>query len=377
MTWHESETKVSNNLESNMKIQLVDLQAQYRLIKNEIDHAIQKVIDHGGFILGPEVSEFEKNFADFCGTSHCIGVASGTDAIHLILRALEIGSGDEVIIPAFTFIASALGISQAGASPVLVDVNEKDALINPDLIENSITPKTKAIMPVHLYGRCSNMDEIKTIAKKHHLYVIEDAAQAHGATYKGKNAGSLGHAAAFSFYPGKNLGAYGDAGAVTTSDHGLAERLILLRNWGSRVKYHHEETGLNSRLDTIQAAILNVKLKYLESWNKQRRKLAKLYDQLLPEFGQPENNAENLAIYHIYAIKIKNRDEVIKKLVSKGIGAGIHYPFPIHQLKAYQYLDDKSFPQAEKWATEELSLPIFPELTEEQIYYISQSLSKS
>lgn len=377
MTWHESETKVSNNLESNMKIQLVDLQAQYRLIKNEIDHAIQKVIDHGGFILGPEVSEFEKNFADFCGTSHCIGVASGTDAIHLILRALEIGSGDEVIIPAFTFIASALGISQAGASPVLVDVNEKDALINPDLIENSITPKTKAIMPVHLYGRCSNMDEIKTIAKKHHLYVIEDAAQAHGATYKGKKAGSLGHAAAFSFYPGKNLGAYGDAGAVTTSDHGLAERLILLRNWGSRVKYHHEETGLNSRLDTIQAAILNVKLKYLESWNKQRRKLAKLYDQLLPEFGQPENNAENLAIYHIYAIKIKNRDEVIKKLVSKGIGAGIHYPFPIHQLKAYQYLDDKSFPQAEKWATEELSLPIFPELTEEQIYYISQSLSKS
>lgn len=377
MTWHETETKVSNNLESNMKIQLVDLQAQYRLIKNEIDHAIQKVIDHGGFILGPEVSEFEKNFADFCGTSHCIGVASGTDAIHLILRALEIGSGDEVIIPAFTFIASALGISQAGASPVLVDVNEKDALINPDLIENSITPKTKAIMPVHLYGRCSNMDEIKTIAKKHHLYVIEDAAQAHGATYKGKNAGSLGHAAAFSFYPGKNLGAYGDAGAVTTSDHGLAERLILLRNWGSRVKYHHEETGLNSRLDTIQAAILNVKLKYLESWNKQRRKLAKLYDQLLPEFGQPENNAENLAIYHIYAIKIKNRDEVIKKLVSKGIGAGIHYPFPIHQLKAYQYLDDKSFPQAEKWATEELSLPIFPELTEEQIYYISQSLSKS
>ncbi len=360
-----------------MKIQLVDLQAQYRLIKNEIDHAIQKVIDHGGFILGPEVSEFEKNFADFCGTSHCIGVASGTDAIHLILRALEIGSGDEVIIPAFTFIASALGISQAGASPVLVDVNEKDALINPDLIENSITPKTKAIMPVHLYGRCSNMDEIKTIAKKHHLYVIEDAAQAHGATYKGKKAGSLGHAAAFSFYPGKNLGAYGDAGAVTTSDHGLAERLILLRNWGSRVKYHHEETGLNSRLDTIQAAILNVKLKYLESWNKQRRKLAKLYDQLLPEFGQPENNAENLAIYHIYAIKIKNRDEVIKKLVSKGIGAGIHYPFPIHQLKAYQYLDDKSFPQAEKWATEELSLPIFPELTEEQIYYISQSLSKS
>jgi dTDP-4-amino-4,6-dideoxygalactose transaminase len=377
MTWHESETTVSNNLESNMKIQLVDLQAQYRLIKNEIDHAIQKVIDHGGFILGPEVSEFEKNFADFCGTSHCIGVASGTDAIHLILRALEIGSGDEVIIPAFTFIASALGISQAGASPVLVDVNEKDALINPDLIENSITPKTKAIMPVHLYGRCSNMDEIKTIAKKHHLYVIEDAAQAHGATYKGKKAGSLGHAAAFSFYPGKNLGAYGDAGAVTTSDHGLAERLILLRNWGSRVKYHHEETGLNSRLDTIQAAILNVKLKYLESWNKQRRKLAKLYDQLLPEFGQPENNAENLAIYHIYAIKIKNRDEVIKKLVSKGIGAGIHYPFPIHQLKAYQYLDDKSFPQAEKWATEELSLPIFPELTEEQIYYISQSLSKS
>ncbi|MFM7318483.1 MAG: DegT/DnrJ/EryC1/StrS family aminotransferase [bacterium] len=357
-----------------MTIPLVDLQAQYRSIQNEIALAIQAVLDHGGYILGPEVAIFEKAFASYCDSAHCIGVASGTDAIYLILRALEIGEGDEVIIPAFTFIATALGITQAGAKPVLVDVRSSDALIDSDLIENAITPQTKAIMPVHLYGRCCDMDSINKLALKYNLKVVEDAAQAHGASYKGKKAGSLGHAAAFSFYPGKNLGAYGDGGAITTSDKNLADRLTLLRNWGSRVKYHHEEPGLNSRLDTIQAAILNVKLKYLDQWNKRRRDWATLYDQLLPDFGQPVDRPGNLSIYHIYAVRVKQRDEVLKNLQSQGIGAGLHYPFPIHKLNAYKDLDFQPYPQAEKWASEELSLPMFAELTEEQVRHVSQTL---
>lgn len=357
-----------------MTIPLVDLQAQYHSIKDEIAQAIQVVLNHGGYILGPEVTSFEKAFASYCESSHCIGVASGTDAIHLILRALEIGDGDEVIIPAYTFIATALGITQAQAKPVLVDVRSSDALIDTDLIENAITHRTKAIMPVHLYGRCCDMDPINRLARKYNLKVVEDAAQAHGATYKGKKAGSLGNAAAFSFYPGKNLGAYGDGGAITTSDKEMADRLLLLRNWGSRVKYHHEEPGLNSRLDTIQAAILNVKLKYLDQWNQCRRNWAGLYDQLLPNFDQPLDRPGNTAIFHIYAIRVKNRDEILKNLQSQGVGAGLHYPFPIHKLNAYRYLDKRTYPEAEAWANEELSLPMFAELTEEQVRYITQTL---
>lgn len=357
-----------------MNIPLVDLQAQYRSIQAEIARAIQAVLDHGGYILGPEVSAFEQAFAAYCDSAHSIGVASGTDAIHLILRALEIGPGDEVILPAFTFIATALGVTQAGATPVLVDVNTDDALINASLIENAITPRTRAIMPVHLYGRCCAMDVINALADKYNLKVVEDAAQAHGATYKGKRAGSLGHAAAFSFYPGKNLGAYGDGGAITTSDPALADRLKLLRNWGSRVKYHHEETGLNSRLDTIQAAILQVKLQYLDQWNARRRHWAALYDQLLPGLGQPANHADREPIYHIYGIRVANRDQKIKQLQDQGIGAGVHYPFPIHKLKAYRNLDTQPFPQAESWAAEELSLPMYAELTEEQVKHVVRAV---
>lgn len=359
-----------------MKIPLVDLRAQYLTIKDEIATAIQTVLDHGAYIIGPEVEAFETAFAAYCQARRCIGVASGTDAIHLILKAMEIGPGDEVILPAFTFIATALGVTQAGATPVLVDVRSDDALINAELIENAITPRTRAILPVHLYGRCCDMAAIQKIADKHNLKIIEDAAQAHGATFQSRRAGSLGHAAAFSFYPGKNLGAYGDGGAITTSDEALADRLKLLRNWGSRVKYHHEEPGLNSRLDTIQAAILNVKLQYLDRWNAARREWAALYDQLLPEFGQPVNHADREGVYHIYAVRVSDRDRKIKQLQAEGISAGVHYPFPVHKLNAYKNLDTRPYPEAEAWAAEELSLPMYAELMEEQLRFVASLLGK-
>lgn len=357
-----------------MNVPLVDLQAQYASIRAEVAAAIQNVLDHGGYILGPEVAAFESAFAGFCQASHCVSVASGTDAIHLILRGLEIGPGDEVILPAFTFIATALGVTQAGATPVLVDVNRDDALIDPALIEAAITSRTRAIMPVHLYGRCCDMDAITAIATRHGLKIVEDAAQAHGATYRGRPAGSLGHAAAFSFYPGKNLGAYGDGGAVTTSDDALADRLKLLRNWGSRKKYHHEEPGLNSRLDTIQAAILGVKLRHLPHWNDARRRWAALYDELLPGLGQPVNHPDRQPIYHIYAIRTPDRDARLARLQSTGIGAGIHYPFPVHRLKAYENLAVRPFPESEAWAAEELSLPMYAELTGEQVRQIASEV---
>src|SRR5260370_1131186 len=250
-----------------MHIPLVDLKAQYAGIRAEVHTAMQDVLEDASFILGPQLEAFENAFASFCGTRHCVGVASGTDALHLIFRAMDIGPGDEVIVPAFTFIATALGVSQAGATPVLVDVRQEDGLMDPEHIRPAITRRTKAILPVHLYGRCADMDRINAVARAYGLKVVEDAAQAHGATYKGKPAGSLGAAAAFSFYPGKNLGAYGDGGAITTEDAALAERLRLLRNWGSRKKYHHEEQGLNSRLDPPQAPILNVQRKRQASRN--------------------------------------------------------------------------------------------------------------
>src|SRR5579864_890739 len=293
-----------------MNIPLVDLKAQYAAIAPEVNAAIQGVLDDACFILGPPVAAFEQAFAAFCGVKHCIGVASGTDALHLILRALGIGPGDEVIMPAFTFVATALGIDLAGAKPVLVDVRREDALVDPERIAAAITPRTKAILPVHLYGRCVDMDPILAIAAEHDLRVVEDAAQAHGACDRGRPAGSMGHAAAFSFYPGKNLGAYGDAGAITTNDDTLADRLRLLRNWGSRRKYHHEEPGLNSRLDTLQAAVLGVKLKHLPDWNARRRGHAAAYDRLLADradLRRPVDRPDSEPVYHIYALRHQRR----------------------------------------------------------------------
>jgi dTDP-4-amino-4,6-dideoxygalactose transaminase len=365
-----------------MQIPLVDLKAQYASIQDEVNESMQSVLEDACFVLGPHVARFEQNFAEFCQTKHCIGVASGTDALHLIFRGLGIGAGDEVIVPAFTFVATALGASLAGATPVLIDVTREDALLDPNKIEAAITPRTKAIVPVHLYGRCADMDRINAIASKHGLHVVEDACQAHGATYKGRVAGSLGTAAAFSFYPGKNLGAYGDGGAITTSDTALAERLRLIRNWGSIRKYHHEEIGLNSRLDTIQAAVLEVKLKYLAKWNNQRCAHAKHYDSLLEDAGivpHVESIPGSKSAHHLYVVRVKNRDARLAALNAMDVGAGIHYPFPVHRLRAYQSVAriGGSLAESEAWAAECLSLPMYPELTAEQRHYVASSLLSS
>ncbi len=355
-----------------MPIPLVDLKAQYAAIRSEVNAAIQEVLDDTSFILGGQVDAFEREFADFCGVKHGVGVASGTDALHLALRALDIGPGDEVIVPAFTFIATTLGVTLAGATPVLADVRADDALLDSDKLARVITSRTKAIIPVHLYGRCADMKRIREVAVGHNLKVIEDAAQAHGATFDGKPAGSFGVAAAFSFYPGKNLGAYGDAGAITTNDDALAERLRLLRNWGSRRKYHHEEPGLNSRLDTLQAAVLRVKLRHLPRWNESRRKVATLYDEVLgrrPNYQLPANRPNSTPVYHLYAVRSKQRDEILARLHQNGIHAGIHYPFPIHELGAYRHLAGAGtdLSESEAWARECFSLPIYPELSEDQV----------
>jgi dTDP-4-amino-4,6-dideoxygalactose transaminase len=296
-------------------------------------------------------------------------VASGTDALHLIFRAMGIGPGDEVIMPAFTFVATALGVTLAGATPVLVDVRRDDGLIDPDRIAAAITPRTRAILPVHLYGRCADMDPIRALAAEHGLKVVEDAAQAHGARYKGHPAGSLGDAAGFSFYPGKNLGAYGDGGAITTGDDALAERLRLLRNWGSRRKYHHEEPGLNSRLDSLQAAVLGVKLRYLDGWNALRRRHADAYDAALGEIRRPLDRAGDEPVFHLYVIRTPQRDALLEALHADGIQAGIHYPFPVHRLQAYGHLAATSprLDESEAWAAECLSLPMYPELVDAQI----------
>lgn len=354
-----------------MKIPLVDLQAQYHSISKEVATAMQEVLDETGFILGRQVKTFEDSFARFSGAKHCIGVANGTDALHLILRAAGIGPGDEVIVPAFTFVATALGVMLAGATPVMVDVRREDALIDPDQIERAITPRTKAIMAVHLYGRCANMDAIQKIAKAHGLKVYEDAAQAHGATFHGRPAGSIGDGAGFSFYPGKNLGAYGDGGAITTNDPDLYDRLVLLRNWGSRKKYHHEEMGLNSRLDTLQAAILSVKLDRLAGWNSRRRDHAAYYSKALDQIGswaRPCDTAGCEPVYHLYVVRVPDRDKVLADLNQRGIGAGIHYPFPLHKLGLFKGVipPDLVFPEAEGWARECLSLPMYSELTDGQ-----------
>lgn len=332
---------------------------------------MQAVIDSCAFALGPAVETFEKNFAAYCEAKHCIGVGNGTSALELPLRAYGIGEGDEVITVANSFFASAEAISLANATPVLVDCNEDDALIDVSKIEAAITPKTKAIIPVHLYGQMADMDAVMAIAKAHNLIVIEDACQAHGSAYKGKKAGSIGHAAAFSFYPGKNLGAYGEGGAVTTNDADIAKKIRMLRDHGMAEKYKHAIVGRNERLDGIQGAVLDTKLKHLESWNTKRRTHAKQYFELLKDnpkvtvFNVHDHNVSN---FHLFVIRVKNRDEVQRKLKEKGIATGIHYPIPIHLQEAYAGMwKQGDFPIAERITPELLSLPMFAELTEEQV----------
>jgi dTDP-4-amino-4,6-dideoxygalactose transaminase len=360
------------------QVPFVDLSAQYPTIAPEINEAVAKVIQGTDFILGREVNLFEEEFAAFCEAKYAVGVDSGTSALELALRAYDIGPGDEVITAANTFIASALAISHAGAKPVLVDVDPYTHTIDVAGISKAITSRTRAILPVHLYGHPAHMDPIRQLALKHGLVVIEDACQAHGARYKGKRAGSLGDAAAFSFYPGKNLGAFGDGGMVVTNDREIAKRLEMLRNYGQKEKYHHQFRGYNRRLDTLQAAILRVKLKYLEKWNAARRWNAKLYQEFLDGFGivTPTEAAGAESVWHLYVIRTENRDMLRESLLSKGISAGIHYPIPIHLQPAYKDLGHKrgDFPITEAHAQRILSLPMYAELTPESIKYVARCI---
>ena len=361
-----------------MSIPLVDLKAQYATIKPDIDAAIARVIANTSFIMGSEVSAFERDFAAFCRAKHCIGMASGTAAIHLALFAAGIGPGAEVITTTFTFTASAEAICHAGARPVFVDIDPQTYNLDPRLIEAAITSRTKAIMPVHLYGQPAEMDAILAIARRHNLYVLEDAAQAHGAEYRGTRIGNLGHSAIFSFYPGKNLGAYGDAGAIVTNDDAFADHVRMLSDHGRTDKYTHTEIGFGYRLDSLQAAILSAKLPYLEAWNETRRAHAARYRELLDglDLTLPYEPPHVRAVYHLFGIRVAERDKVAERLKAKGISTGVHYPIPLHVQPAYAYLGYKpgDLPVSEAVAAQELSLPMYPELTAAQLEAISGAL---
>ena len=364
-----------------MKVAFLDLKAQYNSIKEEVNEAIQKVLESCAFAGGPFVEEFENNFAQFCQTPHAVGVSSGTSALWMALLALDIGAEDEVIIPANTFIATAEAVSYAGAKPVFVDADEQTYTMNPELVEAAITPRTKAIIPVHLFGQMADMDAVMEIAHGYGLAVIEDASQAHGAEYKDRRAGSIGDLGCFSFYPGKNLGAYGEAGCVVTNRNDLAEKIQKLRDHGQSKKYYHDLIGWNGRMDGIQGAVLSVKLRHLEEWNSRRRQHALKYNELLR--GQEQlitpteaNSAKH--VYHIYALRTPGRDKLIKHLAENEIYCGIHYPIPLHLQKAYQYLGHQKgdYPVSEQCASEYISLPMFPELTNIQIERVVQLIGE-
>jgi dTDP-4-amino-4,6-dideoxygalactose transaminase len=365
-----------------MKVPFLDLKAQYITIKDEIAVALQRVLENTAFAGGPFVAQFEKEFSAFCGTKHAIGVGNGTDALWMALLALGVGPGDEVITVPDTFIATAEAISYCGAKPIFCDVEEKTYNLDPAKLEAAITPKTKGIIPVHLFGQMADMDPIMEIARKRNLFVIEDASQAHGAEYKGRKAGSIGVAGCFSFYPGKNLGAYGEAGAVVTNDDTLAEKMRMLRDHGSAKKYYHSYVGFNCRMDGFQGAVLSVKLKYIDQWNEARRQHARQYTQLLSGNGSvivPSEAGYGKHVYHIYAIRVKNRDGLIAKLGEKEIGTNIHYPVPVHLQQAYSSmgLREGSFPVAERCAAEFVSLPMFAELSSEQIGFVADEVKKN
>jgi len=376
---------VTTNLKTFQTIPLVHLKRQYESLQPEINQAMHEVCSQGDFILGKAVQEFENAFASYLGVNHAIGVASGTEALTLILRAMGIGAGDEVIIPANTFVATAFAVTHVGAHVGLTDCDEQTALIDVPKLEVAITEKTKAIIPVHLYGQPADMDPIREIAKRHRIKVIEDACQAHGAEYKGVKCGGLGDAAAFSFYPAKNLGAFGDGGAVVTNDGALAREIRLLRNWGFQEKHVHERIGFNSRLDTIQAAILNVKLPHLDEWNARREFLARAYREHLSnlegELGFIEvapNTTKHANHLFVIRVKSKDRNQVLEALLARGVQAGIHYPIPIHMQKPYQYLAEKDgFPVTDFLSSEILSLPLSPFLDEEELESVADALRET
>ena len=371
-----------------MKVPFLDLKAQYATIKDEVNPAIQEVLDNTAFILGKSVSQFEKEFANVHNVKHCVGTSSGTDANHLALWALDIKQGDEVIIPANTFIATAWGATLCNAKPVFVDCHPASYNIDPEKIESKITSKTKAIVAVHLYGQSAEMDALKKIAIENNVFLIEDAAQAHLAEYKGKMVGGLSEVASFSFYPGKNLGAYGEAGAVVSNNERLAKKIIKLREHGQSEKYYHDTFGHNYRMEGIQGAVLRVKLKYLSSWTDERRKVAANYQKLLGNIKQISLPAElpNLKhVYHLYVVRVngksiekreETRDKLRAFLSENGIASGLHYPVPLHLQKCFDYLGYKKgdFPVTEDLAQSGFSLPMFPELKNDQISYIAEKI---
>ena len=363
-----------------MNIPFLDLHATYTAIREEIDEAVQRVLDSGWYILGQEVEAFEEEFAAFVGAKHCVGVNSGLDALHLALRALGVGPGDEVIVPSNTYIATWLAVTYAGATPVPVEPDLQTYNLDPERIEAAITPRTKVILPVHLYGLPADMDPILEIAERHGLFVLEDAAQAHGARYKGRRIGAIGHVTAWSFYPTKNLGAFGDGGAVTTNDPELAEKHRLLRNYGSPRKYVNTLKGFNSRLDELQAAILRVKLQHLDAWNAHRRALARVYAQELQEVPMvlPVEPAWAEHVYHVYVIRTPQRDALMAYLKDRGIGTLIHYPIPPHLQEAYRDLGfrEGDFPVAEQIHREVLSLPMGIHLTEAQVREVATAIQE-
>ncbi|MCY6483558.1 DegT/DnrJ/EryC1/StrS family aminotransferase [Clostridium aestuarii] len=363
-----------------MKINLLDLKAQYDTIEHEINKVVKEVLESTHFIMGPNVKKLEAEIAEYTGTKYGIGVANGTDALMLTLKALGIGEGDEVITTPFTFFASAETTSVVGATPVFADIEKDTLCIDCDSIEKNITKKTKAIIPVHIFGQMCDMDRIMEIAEKHNLVVIEDACQAIGAQYKGKKAGSIGHVGCYSFFPTKNLGGYGDGGMIVTNDDELAEKIKLLRVHGSKVKYHHEVIGHNSRLDEIQAAILRVKLNYIDKWNDARKEHAHIYNELLKDVDvQLPTERENCKhVYHLYTIQSLKRDELAAYLKENGIATGIYYPIPVHFQKVYEYLNYKKgdLKNAEDACEKTFALPLYPEMTKEQQEYVVSKIKE-
>jgi dTDP-4-amino-4,6-dideoxygalactose transaminase len=365
-----------------MNVPFIDFSQQYELIKDEVDRGLKSVFQKGNFILGEEAKKFEQDFAHYCDSKYGVGVNSGTDALSLAMAALGVSKGDEVILPTFTFIATALCVSYVGATPVFVDIEDDTYNIDPVKLKDAITQKTKAIIPVHIYGQPSNMQEIREIASKQKIAVVEDAAQAHGATYQGRKVGSLGDVACFSFYPTKSLGAFGDAGMIITSRDDIHEKALMLRDYGRRGRYDHVIKGHNSRLDTVQAVVLSAKLKHLDQWNKMRNAAAQEYCRILKNVSgvrTPIIKSDRTHVFQTFAVRVKNRDKVCEALQKKGIGVLIHYPIPIHLQEAYSELGYKKgdFPVSEKLAQEVLSLPMFPHMNKDQIEYVSASLKEA
>lgn len=362
-----------------MRVPILSLSEQYKSIEPEITAAIKEVLNSSRFILGQQAELFEKEFAEYCGISHAIGVNSGTDAIFLALKALGIKEGDEVLTVPNTAIPTVAAIRMTGAKPVFVDIDEATYLMNPELVPSKITPKTKAVVPVHLYGQCCDMNKIVSVAKENGLFVVEDACQAHGAEYAGKKAGTLSDIGCFSFYPSKNLGAYGDGGMIVTNDPVLQEKVKMMRNYGQPQRYVCSIEGINSRLDEIQAAILRVKLKHLDNWNKKRAECVRLYKELIknPKIILPFESQRGKHAHHLFVIRTKERDKLKKFLEENGIGTEIHYPIPIHLQKGYEFLmlKDGTCPVAERAMKEILSLPLYPELTREQITYVADKIN--